>query len=70
MDTERKLVCPECGRFLKYYDSVWRIVRTKARQTRQVKVKRFRCPHCRGIHRELPDYIWLNIASFFLHKSH
>lgn len=37
METERKQVCLECGKPLKYYDSVPRIVRTKARQTRQIK---------------------------------
>lgn len=58
METERKQVCLECGKPLKYYDSVPRIVRTKARQTRQIKVQRFRCPYCGEIHRELPDYIF------------
>lgn len=58
MDAERNLVCPVCGKPLKYYDSVPRIVRTKARQSRQVRIQRFRCPHCRGIHRNLPDYIF------------
>lgn len=51
-------ICPVCGKTLKYYDSVPRIVRTKARQTRRVKVQRFRCPHCGDIHRNLPDYIF------------
>lgn len=31
MADERKPVCPVCGKLLKYYDSVPRIVRTKAR---------------------------------------
>lgn len=58
MDAERTPTCSACGRPLKYYDSVPRIVRTKARKTRQVKVQRFRCLHCGEIHRELPDYIF------------
>lgn len=57
MADERELVCSECGKPLKYYDSVPRIVRTKGRQTQQVKIQRFRCTHCGGIHRNLPDYI-------------
>ena len=58
MNDERKVICSECGKPLKYYDSVPRLVRTKGRQTRQVKIQRFHCPHCGGIHRNLPDYIF------------
>lgn len=58
METEIKQVCLECGKPLKYYDSVLRIIRSKARKTNYIKVPRFRCPHCGEIHRELPDYIF------------
>lgn len=52
------MICQICGKPLKYYDSVLRIVRTKTRKTCRVKVQRFRCPVCGRIHRELPDYIF------------
>lgn len=58
MSNEIKQICLMCGSLLKYYDSVPRIVRTKARKTECVKVKRFRCPKCGDIHRDLPDYIF------------
>lgn len=58
MAFDENTICSVCGNKLKYYDSVPRIVRTKARQSRQVKVRRFRCPHCGEIHRELPKYIF------------
>lgn len=58
MDVERKLVCSVCGAVLKYYDKVSRVVRTKNRKTKWIQVKRFRCPACGGIHRNLPDYIF------------
>lgn len=51
------MVCSVCGESMKYYDSVSRIVRTKMRKTTWIKIKRFRCPRCGGIHRELPCYI-------------
>lgn len=50
-------ICQICGTALKYYDSVLRIIRSKARKTSYIKVPRFRCPHCGEIHRELPDDI-------------
>lgn len=52
------MICPDCSGQLKYYDSVQRIVRTKGRQTRWIKISRLRCPHCGSIHRDLPDYIF------------
>lgn len=58
MNTKEKPICSICGKKLKYYDSVPRTVRTKARQTRQVRVRRFRCSYCGSIHRKLPDYIF------------
>lgn len=52
------LICPNCGGNLKYYDSVSRIVRTKGRASKYVKIRRVRCSNCKGVHRELPDYIF------------
>lgn len=49
--------CPVCGGILKNYDNVLRIVRTKRRVTKKVKIKRVRCTVCRKIHRQLPDFI-------------
>lgn len=50
--------CPACHGTLKYYDKVPRIVRAERRNTRWVKVKRFRCIRCGRLHRELPVYIF------------
>lgn len=55
---ERIPICSICGKPLKYYDSVSRVVRTKARQTRWIKIPRYRCQTCGRIHRNLPDYIF------------
>lgn len=57
MVTNDELNCPDCGGVLKYYDKVSRIIRTKARETRWVKIRRFHCTKCGRFHRELPDYI-------------
>lgn len=50
--------CPECGGRLRYYDSVLRIVRTKRRITRWVKIRRLRCTICGRVHRELPEFLF------------
>lgn len=50
-------VCPECGGNLKCYDRVQRIVRTKARKTKRICVRRLKCLSCGMLHRELPDFI-------------
>lgn len=50
--------CPSCGRKLKYYDKVRRMVRTKGRVARYVLIRRMRCSGCGKIHRELPTYIF------------
>ncbi len=57
MITENKLTCSNCRTVLKYYDKVSRIVRSRNRETKWIKVERFRCPMCRSIHRNLPDYV-------------
>lgn len=51
-------VCPKCGGELRYYDSVRRIVRTKARITKWVNIRRLRCSVCGSIHRELPEELF------------
>lgn len=50
--------CPRCGRKMKYYDTVRRIVRTKNRKISRAYVPRMRCPVCGSIQRILPDYIF------------
>jgi len=51
-------ICSMCGKPLKYYDSVPRIVRSRARKTKWILIQRFRCDCCRCIHRDLPEYIY------------
>lgn len=51
-------VCSNCGSDMKYYDKVSRIVRSKNRKTKWIKVERFRCPYCGCIYRNLPDNIF------------
>lgn len=51
-------VCPKCGGRLRRYGNVWRIVRTKRRDTRWVQIRRLRCEKCHGIHRALPAFIF------------
>ena len=50
--------CPLCGGDLKYYDKVRRIVRTKARNTKRIKLRRLRCINCNSLHRVLPEFIF------------
>jgi len=50
--------CPDCGGFLKYYDKVKRMLRTKSRLTYFVELRRLRCVICRNIHREITDDIF------------
>ena len=49
--------CPSCMGSLRYYDSVPRLVRSKNRETKHVKIRRLKCTYCNKIHRELPDDI-------------
>lgn len=50
--------CPKCGGELKYYDRVQRIVRTKARITEWLDIRRLRCGVCGSLHRELPEELF------------
>ncbi len=58
MTTETKTVCFRCGQDVKYYDSVSRMIRSKGRKTRKIKIQRFRCLDCGCIHRDLPEDIF------------
>ena len=57
MITNDETACPKCGGNLKYYDKVFRIVRTKRRLTKHVELRRFKCCKCGSVHREIPNYI-------------
>lgn len=58
MVKEEILKCPECNNQLKYYDSVWRIIRSKNGNSSWIKVKRYRCVCCGKIHRKIPRFIF------------
>ena len=50
--------CPLCSGELRYYDMVKRIVRTKERITKLIKLRRLRCVGCGALHREIPNFIF------------
>ena len=58
MVTNDRAACPRCGGELRHYDTVARIVRTKARRTTRVKLRRLRCVGCGTFHRALPDTLF------------
>lgn len=51
-------ICPKCGGELKHYDSVQRIIRTKARRTSWMSLRRLRCVECGTFHRALPEVLF------------
>lgn len=53
-----KTACPKCGGQLKFFDTTKRIVRTKARRTEWIEIRRLRCMSCGALHRELPEDIF------------
>ena len=55
MITENVSICPKCGGRLRYFDTVKRILRTKARVTEWIEIRRLRCVSCSALHRELPE---------------
>lgn len=55
MITENVSSCPKCGGHLIFFDTVKRIVRTKARATEWIIIRRLRCTVCGTLHRELPE---------------
>lgn len=58
MIVKKVLTCSKCKGSMKYYDSVHRIVRTKGRDTKWVKIKRLRCMKCGYLCRDLPEHIF------------
>lgn len=58
MVNENESACLNFGGYLKYYDKILRIVRTKKRKTKWVTIFRLRCPGCGILHRELPNFIF------------
>lgn len=58
MIAENVAVCPRCGGQLKYFDSVKRVIRTKARKTEWIDIRRLRCIGCGSLHRELPETLF------------
>lgn len=55
MIAENTSLCPKCGGRLGYFDTVKRIVRTRARATEWRNIRRLRCTNCGSLHRELPE---------------
>ena len=51
-------ICPKCGGDLKFYDTVQRIVRTKGRVSKYIRLRRLKCLKCGAVHREIPDIIF------------
>ncbi len=43
---------------MKYFDTVKRIVRTKARRTDWIEIRRLKCTACGTLHRELPRELY------------
>lgn len=57
MIRNNELVCPNCGGYLKSYDSVRRVVRGKKGSKNRIKLRRLVCVRCGSTHRELPSYL-------------
>ncbi len=45
--------CPSCSGKLKYFDRVYRIVRTKYRKTEWIDIRRLKYIKCEALDREL-----------------
>ena len=58
MISNNESTCPNCGGQLKYYDKVNRIIRSKQRSTKWIRIRRMKCQVCGGLHRELPGDIF------------
>lgn len=58
MISNNESTCPNCGGQLKYYDKVNRIIRSKQRSTKWIRIRRMKCQVCGGLHRELPRDIF------------
>ena len=57
MVRENSTICPKCRGELIFYDHVSRLVRTKFRATKQIRIRRLRCNVCFSSHRELPNFV-------------
>lgn len=55
---EDSTICPTCGKQMKHYDRVKRIVRTKNGTARWITIERWRCSKCGNVHREIPHDIF------------
>ena len=49
--------CPKCGRPLKYYDHVRRIIKSKGGVAHWIRIRRLVCVNCGSFHNELPKYL-------------
>ncbi len=58
MVKENAKTCPNCGGRLVKDGHVDRIVRTKGRETKWIKLQRLLCANCGKVHREIPDIIF------------
>lgn len=54
MVRDNESICPNCGGYLKYYDEVGRVVRSKGGKKYQITIRRLLCQRCGCVHRELP----------------
>ena len=50
-------VCPHCGTELVYRDTCSRHYRLGGGRKVWFSIRRLKCPHCRSLHRELPDIL-------------
>ena len=51
------IFCAKCGKQMKYYDTVKRIVRHRFGIVNHIYVERYVCTECRHIKRYLPDQV-------------
>lgn len=58
MISDNILICPKCGGGLKFYDKVSRIMRTKGKSTKYIKLRRLKCLECSAVHREIPAFLF------------
>ena len=53
-------ICPKCNGYLRYFDNVRRIVRTKRGVVNWISIRRLICITCGAVHRELPNNLLPN----------
>lgn len=49
------LICPICGKNVKYYDRVLRIIRMRYGRSQRIPIRRMVCTGCGALHNELPS---------------